>query len=329
MQMLQVNKLSKSFGSFRAVDKISFDVKEGEIFGLLGPNGAGKTTTIKMLTTLLQSTSGSAKIAGYDIRSAQNDVRKSIGIVFQDPSLDDKLTGRENLDLHAMLYRMPKAERQKKIREILSLIELEDKADVLIENYSGGMKRRLEIGRGLLHEPRVLFLDEPTLGLDAQTRRKIWEYIKKLNEKRRITILLTTHYIEEADFLCSRVAFIDHGKIVAMGTPKVLKDSMGGDVVSLQFSGNVGTLEARLSKGTGVKEVKRHDNTLDVRLDGADRYIPWMLDQAGKAGVKVASVNLHKPSLEDVFIHYTGNAIREEEGNSLDRMRTRIRSRNR
>ena len=233
--IINVDKLSKTFGTLKAVDKISFKVNEGEIFGLLGPNGAGKTTTIKMLTTLLPPTSGDATVAGYDIRKQQNDVRKSIGIIFQDPSLDDELTGRENLEFHAILYKIGKEKRTKKIAEVLKLVELEDKADILVKNYSGGMKRRLEIGRGLIHEPKILFLDEPTIGLDPQTRRHIWEYIKKLNETNKTTLILTTHYIEEADYLCNRVAFVDNGKIVALDTPKALKDKLGGDVISLQI----------------------------------------------------------------------------------------------
>jgi ABC-2 type transport system ATP-binding protein len=321
--------LTKRFGSFTAVDRVSFNVRKGELFGFLGPNGAGKTTTIRMLTTILPNTSGSARVAGYDIRTEQNSVRQSIGIVFQDPSLDDKLTGRENLDLHGMLYGMPRRERRERIGEMLKLVELEDKANILIEDYSGGMKRRLEIGRGLMHEPVVLFLDEPTIGLDAQTRRKIWEYIKRLNQERHITILLTTHYIEEADFLCDRVAFVDHGKIVALDTPKALKDSVGGDVVSLEYAGNSEAMKRRLKPLQWVKKVTLHDSLMDLSVRNGETRIPELLDIAEKSGVKVLSVNLHKPSLEDVFIHYTGKAIREEEGSSLDRMRTRMRSRNR
>ena len=201
MEVITVKKLTKAFGNFKAVDSVSFDVNPGEIFGLLGPNGAGKTTTIKMLTASLTPTSGNAMVAGHDIKADKSGVRQDIGIVFQDPSLDDQLTGRENLDFHAMLYRMPKAERKKRIGEILKLVELEDKADVLIKYYSGGMKRRLEIGRGLMHNPKVLFLDEPTIGLDTQTRRHMWDYIENLNKTHHTTIILTTHYIEEADYL--------------------------------------------------------------------------------------------------------------------------------
>ena len=328
MDTVIVKGLSKDYGKERAVDKISFSVKAGEIFGLLGPNGAGKTTTIKMLTTLLPPTGGNATVAGFDIKEGQNDVRKNIGIVFQDPSLDDELTGRENLEFHAILYKIGKEKRAKKIAEVLKLVELEDKADVFVKNYSGGMKRRLEIGRGLVHEPRILFLDEPTIGLDPQTRRHIWDYIKKLNETKKTTLILTTHYIEEADYLCNRVAFVDHGKIVALDTPKALKDKLGGDVISLQVGGEGGNVAfvKSLKVLKGVKTILKHDDFIDLTVGGGERRIPEIIVLAEKHKVGITSVNLHKPSLEDVFIHYTGKKIREETGNAKDNMRT-IRSR--
>jgi ABC-2 type transport system ATP-binding protein len=322
-----VQNLVKKYGNFTAVDGISFEVKKGELFGLLGPNGAGKTTTIKMLTTILEKTSGDAKVAGHDIVKEPNEVRKSIGIVFQDPSLDDKLTGRENLEMHAILYKMGKAERNAAIDRILKLIELEDKQDILIENYSGGMKRRLEIGRGLIHDPEVLFLDEPTLGLDVQTRRKIWEYIKRLNAEKKVTMVLTTHYIEEADELCNRVAFIDHGKIIALDTPTALKNSVGGDVISLDIDGDGAALRKVLEKTEGVKTVTLREGAIDISLKNGEEHIPRIIELADKSGIKVKSVHFHKPSLEDVFIQYTGKTIREEEGVSAgkSRMRTRVR----
>ncbi len=321
MDMIKVENLTKEFGKLRAVDNVSFSVKEGEIFGLLGPNGAGKTTTIKMLTTLLQPTHGNANVAGHDIRKDQNSVRNSIGIVFQDPSLDDELTGRENLEFHAILYKIGKEQRERKIKEVLKLVELEDKADTLVKFYSGGMKRRLEIGRGLIHEPRVLFLDEPTVGLDPQTRRHIWDYIKRLNEVSKVTLILTTHYIEEADYLCGRVAIVDHGKLVALNTPKILKDKLGGDVVSLQISGGDGALEKSFKSTKWVKAVSRHDGTMDLTVEEGEKRIPALMEIAEKHNVKVDAVSLHKPSLEDVFIHYTGKSIREEEGGAMDSMR--------
>ena len=330
MNVIDVDRLSKTFGTLKAVDKVAFKVNEGEIFGLLGPNGAGKTTTIRMLTTLLQPTSGGATVAGFDIRKQPNEVRKSIGIVFQDPSLDEDLTGRENLEFHAILYKIGKEKRTRKIAEILKLVELEDKADVLVRYYSGGMKRRLEIGRGLMHEPKVLFLDEPTVGLDPQTRRHIWEYIKKLDETNKTTLILTTHYIEEADYLCRRVAFVDHGKIVALDTPKALKDKLGGDVISLQAGGDnqekfVKTLKAL----RWVKTVSRHEDFIDITVEEGEKRIPELVVLAEKQKVAMVSVGLHKPSLEDVFIHYTGKTIREEEGSALDSMRARFAARSR
>ena len=223
MSIIEVKNLTKKFNGFTAVDHISFNVEEGEIFGLLGPNGAGKTTTIKMLTTLLRPTEGKATVCGYDILKQRDEVRSSIGIVFQEPALDNRLTGRENLDFHARLYGLDKKTRHKRIEEVLEMVELKDKADVIVRDYSGGMQRRLEIARGLMHYPRVLFLDEPTLGLDAQTRRHIWEYILSLNQREKTTIILTTHYMEEADYLCQRMAIVDFGKIVALDTPANLK----------------------------------------------------------------------------------------------------------
>ena len=233
MNSIKVENLTKKFGAFTAVDNISFTVKKGELFGLLGPNGAGKTTTINMLCTLLKSTAGKGIVAGFNISQDKDKVRKSIGIVFQEPALDSTLTGKENLEFHAMMYGMKKNERINRIKKVMELVELTDKANVLVQNYSGGMKRRLEIARGLIHQPKVLFLDEPTLGLDAQTRRHIWEYIKKLNKETNVSIILTTHYMEEADYLCERVAIIDFGKIVAIDSPKKLKDVLGGDVIEL------------------------------------------------------------------------------------------------
>lgn len=238
---IYLKDLTKKFKDITAVDAISFDVRSGECFGLLGPNGAGKTTTINMLSTLLRPTSGKALVAGFDVETHKNDVRKSIGIVFQEPALDSKLTGRENLEFHAMMYGVGPKERNAKIKELLGLVELTEKQDTLVSNYSGGMKRRLEIARGLIQRPKVLFLDEPTLGLDSQTRRLIWDYIKRLNKEMNVTIILTTHYMEEADYLCDRIAIIDHGRIVASGTPGELKEQTGKTTLEeafIHFTGN-------------------------------------------------------------------------------------------
>jgi len=224
MLTIETKNLTKEFNGLKAVDNISFGVEEGEIFGLLGPNGAGKTTTIKMLATLLKPTKGEAKVCGFDILRERDELRNSIGIVFQEPALDNRLTGFENLDFHARLYGLDSKTRKKRVQEVLTLVELEDKANIIVRNYSGGMQRRLEIARGLMHYPKVLFLDEPTLGLDPQTRHRIWDYILKLNQKEKITIILTTHYMEEADILCQRVGIIDFGKIVALDTSQNLKN---------------------------------------------------------------------------------------------------------
>jgi len=314
MQAIRVEELLKKFNGFTAVDKISFDVSYGELFGLLGPNGAGKTTTINILSTLLKPTSGYAEVAGFDIRKRRDEVRRSIGIVFQDPTLDTKLTGRENLLFHAMLYGIKREEAEKRIKEVLELVELEDRADTLVEKYSGGMKRRLEIARGLIHRPKVLFLDEPTLGLDAQTRRRIWDYIKKLNEETGITMILTTHYMEEADYLCDRIAIIDHGKIVAIDNPINLKNMLGGDVVILEIEGDANQYIEKLKELKWVKSLMVQNGILRMSMEMGERKIPNLVNLAEKNGVKINSVNLHKPSLEDVFLFFTGRKIRDEEG---------------
>jgi ABC-2 type transport system ATP-binding protein len=321
MDDIRVEQLTKKFGDFTAVDRLSFTVPSGELFGLLGPNGAGKTTTINMLATLLKPTSGSADVAGFDVTRNRDNVRKSIGIVFQEPALDSQLTGRENLEFHSMMYGMGREDRRKRIDEVLGLVELTEKARVQVQFYSGGMKRRLEIARGLIHHPRVLFLDEPTLGLDAQTRRHIWDYIKKLNKDKGVTIILTTHYMEEADYLCGRVAIMDRGTFAALDTPSKLKDVLGGDVISLEVEGNVGSLEAEFRALDWIKKIKLHEGIFSLTMERGDRRIPELVSVAQKAGVMVNSVNLRKPSLEDVFLYFTGKTIREHEASQADRNR--------
>jgi len=314
MEAIQVETLTKKFGGFTAVDGITFSVPSGELFGLLGPNGAGKTTTINMLSTLLKPTSGQARVAGFDIARERNNVRKSIGIVFQEPALDGKLTGRENLEFHAMMYNLDRETRRRRIAEVLSLVELTDKAKVLVEKYSGGMKRRLEIARGLIQRPTVLFLDEPTLGLDAQTRRHIWDYIRKLNKETGVSIILTTHYMEEADYLCSRIAIMDAGKFVTLDAPARLKDALGGDVVALEMEGRPEVMMAQVEKLSWVKRAKLHGKTLSLTMEKGERRIPELITLAQKNDMTVTCVTLHKPSLEDVFLYFTGKTIREEEG---------------
>jgi len=316
MDAIQVENLTKEFNGFTAVDGITFSVPSGELFGLLGPNGAGKTTTINMLSTLLKPTSGRARVAGFDVARERNNVRKSIGIVFQEPALDGKLTGRENLEFHAMMYNLDRETRRKRIAEVLELVELTDKAKVLVEKYSGGMKRRLEIARGLIQRPTVLFLDEPTLGLDAQTRRHIWDYIRKLNKETGVSIILTTHYMEEADYLCSRIAIMDAGKFATLDAPARLKDALGGDVVALEMEGQPEVMMAQVEKLSWVKRAKLHRNTLSLTMEKGERRIPELITLAQKNGMNVSCVTLHKPSLEDVFLYFTGKTIREEEGSA-------------
>ncbi len=305
--------LSKVFGDFTAVDKISFKVSKGEIFGFLGPNGAGKTTTINMLVTLLNPSDGSARINNYDILGDKDDVRRSIGIVFQTPALDDQLTGRENLEFHSMLYGLNAKERFKRIKEVLELVDLTDKADIIVGKYSGGMKRRLEIARGLIHRPKVLFLDEPTLGLDAQTRRHIWDYIKKLNKSEKMTIMLTTHYMEEADYLCDRVAIIDRGRIIINGTPASLKNKLGGDVITIQVKSGADKFIKHCIKIKWVKKVKEHEGVINITVSNGEKRIPDIIKLGSKCRTMITSVSLRKPSLEDVFLHYTGRTIREQD----------------
>jgi ABC-2 type transport system ATP-binding protein len=324
-----VSKLVKKYGSFTAVKGISFRVKKGEIFGFLGPNGAGKTTTVHMLTTIIDKTSGQAKVAGFDISNEKEKVRSAIGIVFQDPSLDDRLTGYENLDFHAIIYGIGKEERRKRIKEMLEMVELTDSADKLVVKYSGGMRRRLEIARGLLNEPEVLFLDEPTVGLDAQTRRHILDYIKALNRKYRLSIFITTHYIEEADYICDRIAIMDHGKIVACDTPQNLKRKLQGDaaIVRLENEDSSNRLIMAMKEEKFVKSTRKDGLNLYVYVREAESALPRIMSIAYKAGIKITSVEVHKPSLEDVFIYYTGKSIRDSEAESNERIRGIMRSR--
>ncbi|MEM0088187.1 MAG: ATP-binding cassette domain-containing protein [Archaeoglobaceae archaeon] len=291
-----VEKLVKDFGNFRAVDEISFEVEEGEIFGLLGPNGAGKTTVVMILATLLKPSSGKAFVAGHDVVKEASMVRKKIGIVFQETTLDLELTVRENLDFHGRLYGLKRDERNRRIKEVLELVELTEKANVAVKKLSGGMKRRLEIARGLLHFPRVLFLDEPTLGLDAISRRKIWEYI--LRVKGDTTIFLTTHYIEEAEKLCNRVAIMNRGKIVAIDEPEKLIDSAGSVVVlegdGIEKLGEYIDYEFRIS-----------GNSIRIYVKDGSRTLPEMISLANEIGVKINSAKVERQSLEDVFIQLT------------------------
>ncbi len=313
MQVIEVTDLTKRFNSngisFAAVDQITFTVEEREIFALLGPNGAGKTTLIKILTTLLKPTSGMAKVAGFDVIKDKEKVRASIGIVFQEPALDRRLTGRENLDFHARMYGIKRGERERRVAELLKLVELEEKADIVVDKYSGGMNRRLELARGFIHHPKVLFLDEPTLGLDTQTRRRTWDYIKELNEREGVTIVLTTHYMEEAEYLCNRVGIIDRGKIVVLDSPRKLVDLIGSDLVTLEL--NTPNAAGIFENLDFVTDVQAHNGFVTLKMERADLRIPTIIEHARKSGLEIISVNMRKPSLEDVFLHFTGRRIRE------------------
>ncbi len=297
MKPIVVENLVKVFGATRAVDSISFEVEECEIFGLLGPNGAGKTTTIKILVTLLRPTAGKAYVAGYDVLKQPGKVRKNIGVVFQETTLDLELTARENLDLHARLYGMSRIERERKIEDVLNLVGLADYADALVKTFSGGMKRKLEIARGLMHSPTVLFLDEPTLGLDAATRRTVWNHISELRGD--TTIVLTTHYIEEAEKLCDRVAIMHRGKIIAFDRPSRLKDLVEGERIIVRGE--------NLAKLIDIAEkVVERNGRLEIYVSDAEHFLPKLFEIARARGVEIEEVSVRKPSLEDVFIKLTG-----------------------
>ncbi len=299
--------LTKRYGNLLAVDTLNLRIEEGEIFGLLGPNGAGKTTTLSMLATLLKPTSGTGRVNGYDIITQPADVRRSIGIVFQDPSSDDILTGRENLYLHALMFGVPKNERRQRIDRVLGLVDLQDRANDIVKKYSGGMRRRLELARGLLHNPRILFLDEPTLGLDPQTREHIWAYIENLVKSEKVTVIITTHYMDEADRLCNRVAIIDHGQVAALDTPSALKLKVGGEIIQLR----VRSPKLEPLKGLDyVLSVDQSGSTLRLTVKDASAHLQEILGKVGE----VDSVEVHTATLNDVFLHYTGREIREESG---------------
>lgn len=323
MSAIVTDGLTKKFGDLTAVDGISIEIKKGELFGLLGPNGAGKTTLISMLCTMLRPTEGRGLVSGHDIVSDPDGVRNSIGIVFQDPSLDEHLTGRENLDFHGRMYGM-KDGRRECIEEVLALVELSERADSLVKTYSGGMRRRLELARGLMHHPDVLFLDEPTIGLDPQTRWHIWKYIKELKVK-GVTIIITTHYMDEADYLCDRVAIIDHGRIIALDTPDRLKGLVAGDVITIESSDTEKLVEV-LKVENWAGEMKIMNGVLKLNVKCGETQIPKIVELANKNGVTVDFVGLRKPTLEDIFIQLTGKGIRAESGGAGDKVKAIMRS---
>jgi len=319
--MIVAKDLCKHFDDIKAVDGVTFSVEKGEIFGFLGPNGAGKTTTINVLCTLMKPTSGEASINGYDVSKDPYNVRRSIGLIFQDPSLDDRLTATENLDFHGMIYNIPKPTREERKKELLEMVDLWDRRKDQVKTFSGGMKRRLEIARGLLHQPRILFLDEPTLGLDPQTRSHIWNYIHSLRDEQEITIFMTTHYMDEAEN-CDRIAIIDYGKIVASDTPEELKRLVGGDVITLKT-----TDDEKAVQEIGERynlHVRRDEKGIHLEIENGEEFIPQFISSFS---TKINAINLRRPTLDDVFLKLTGREIRKEEASARDKMRSHMRMR--
>jgi len=309
---IEARGLVKRFGEdILAVDGVDLAIEANTIFALLGPNGAGKTTTINMLTTLLEPTEGTANVAGFDIVKQANDVRRSIGVTFQETTLDNELTGRQTLDYHARLYGMSKDHRQAKITELLALVELEGAADRTISTYSGGMKRRLELIRGLMTDPKVLFLDEPTLGLDPQSRARIGDYIVELKENRGMSVLLTTHYMDEAEQLSDKVAIIDHGKILIEGTPSELVDQMGADVITIAGQGNKDDFIENVNDLSCCETITTGNGIIQIGVDSGSRHLVEIISLANETDFTVEDISVAKPSLGDVFLKYTGRQFRD------------------
>jgi len=315
---VEVSGITKRYGSLTAVDNVSFYVMEGEIFGFLGPNGAGKTTLIRMLTTLLKPTDGNAIVACCDVVKNPEKVRRQIGVVPQAMTSDLDLTGYENMDIYGRFYGIPSKERKERIKYILDMVGLTTRAHDLVASYSGGMRRRLEVARVLVHQPKILFLDEPTIGLDPQSRHVVWDFLRKLIEGDSITVFLTTHYMEEAEALCNRVAIIDSGKIIAIGSPEELKAQIpGNDIISLTFENLSEDIVDRIKTLTFVHNVNIEDNNLRIYVDSGAQNLPQLIDDVKSFGGKILSATVHEQSLEDVFIHYTGKTIREEEAKKV------------
>ena len=308
--IIETQNITKKYDDFTAVDGVNLKVPKNSVYGVLGPNGAGKTTQISMLCTILHPTEGSATVNGYDIVKDPKKVRESIGIVFQSRALDDILTGREHLEMHAALYGVPKDLREKRLEEVLDLIALGSKADEFVKTYSGGMKRRLEIGRGLIHHPKVLFLDEPTLGLDPQTRESIWEYIQKLNQEEKVTVLMTTHYMEEADKLCDEVAIINRGTIITADSPSNLKRELKADTITVKVDKPEEFME-KAQNLVFVKDIFAVDSEIKMMVERGDYLVPEIVNFANQNDIFVNSIELEHPNLEDVFLKYTGRSISE------------------
>ncbi len=327
-EVIATRNLVKKFGDLTAVNNINFTVKRGKIFGFLGPNGAGKTTTINILVTIMKPTSGEAYVGGYNVVEDPIKVRELIGVVFQDNTVDRNLTGYENLYIHGMIYGLRGDKLRKRINDVMEFVDLSKFKDVVVKNYSGGMMRRLEIARALMHNPEILFLDEPTLGLDPQTRAHIWDYIMGLRREYNVTVFLTTHYMDEAERLCDRVAIIDHGKIVAIGSPEDLKRSLGGDMIYIKIQnidGRVKVYAERLLKKHYVSSYNIVDSdTLSLSVQDASKILPIIFDEANRDNIKILEVKYTQPSLGDVFLYYTGRELRDEEGNWKDFVRARM-----
>jgi ABC-2 type transport system ATP-binding protein len=313
--VIKVRGLVKRYGELEAVRGIDLDVGDGEVFGFLGPNGAGKSTTISILCTLLKPTAGEVEVAGLDVMRHPDAVRHRLGLIFQDPSLDDQLTARENLEFHGFIYGLPARVRKERIGEVLAMVGLEDRAGSQVRTFSGGMKRRLEIARGVMHHPDVLFLDEPTLGLDPQTRNHIWEYLLDLRRREGITLFMTTHYMDEAEF-CGRIAIIDQGTIVALGTPNDLKAKVGGDVITISAD-DPEALAAEIDRAFGVA-TSVHGGNLRMEVADSSTFMPRLVRELS---APVKSLTLSRPSLDDVFIKLTGHAIRDDNAGQLDQFR--------
>jgi ABC-2 type transport system ATP-binding protein len=314
MRVIEVDKLSRRFGKIDAVKDVSFFIEEGEIFGFLGPNGAGKTTTINMLCTLLRPTGGAARVNGFDVVRQRSDVRRSIGLVFQDTTLDESLSAEQNLRFHGYAYGIPADLRERRMRDLLTMVELWERRRGRVRTFSGGMKRRLEIARGLLHHPKVLFLDEPTLGLDPQTRKHIWDYLLELREREHLTIFLTTHYMDEAEN-CGRIAIIDHGSIVAIDTPDRLKNAVGGDLVTFSTADNEAA--ARVVRDRYGVEPAIQDGHVRFQVGSGEQFLP---DFVREFPQRLLAVGLRRPTLEDVFLSLTGHEIRDAELDAKDLM---------
>ncbi len=314
MNTIEIESLTKNFGKVNAVDDISFNVEEGEIFGFLGPNGAGKSTTMMILTTLLKPTSGRALVAGFDVVSQAKKVRENIGFVQQEIAVDEYLTGRENLILQGRLNHIPSNLIDERIDQVLDLIELVEKQNETVDTYSGGMRKRLDLAGGLLHRPRVLFLDEPTVGLDIQTRRKIWDYIKKIHKEFNMTIFVSTHYMEEADKLCDRIGIIDYGKIQVIDSPQALKGKLGNEIITFKILEDISktNLLSELKAIQLVKDITTIDDQVTVFASNGTELIPMIFQIASNLQIKIISISLTQPTLDDVFISYTGHELRDE-----------------